>query len=388
MLEYVKDYNGANPKFQKSSTSFKWSSLFFIDQVFGVTARVKDEHGKTLKKANSNTYIGNRLSSLTTRITNEITDGSDHKFEKVHSLPSISADDFHTEGFIDWKKNVGMPIVIKGYLNNSPILNMMTKENLISHYGKAEIKCVKIDADPGNKSSVGQNIQTVTTSLENYLSSEEFDNYYINNFYGILGEDEFLEAARGHEINTIMGKKSTVAQWFISRPKESSGSYLHCAPADNMFLNITGKKEWHFIDPSYTPIMLPAMSKFGMFCASELTESLEGEFFDDLTSRYPFFKHIPIYKTVLEEGDMLFNPPWWWHRVKNLSPLTIGCANRYVDDEKTFSNSNALFFGMLAESIKHPTRSPLNVTIRTALNRKNTSKIIDNIFTNAPKPTK
>jgi len=112
-----------------------------------------------------------------------------------------------------------MPIVIKGYLNNSPILNMMTKENLVSSYGDAEIKCVKIDADPGKKSTVGQNIQTVTTSLENYLTSEEFDNYYINNFHGILGEEEFLETARGHEINTIMGKKSTVSQWFISRHK-------------------------------------------------------------------------------------------------------------------------------------------------------------------------
>ena len=40
MIEHVKDYNGANPKFQKSSNSFKWSSLFFIDQVFGISGGV------------------------------------------------------------------------------------------------------------------------------------------------------------------------------------------------------------------------------------------------------------------------------------------------------------------------------------------------------------
>jgi hypothetical protein len=50
----------------------------------------------------------------------------------------------------------------------------------------------------------------------------------------------------------------------------------------------------------------------------------------------PFLK-IPRYETVLEPGDFLFNPSWYWHAVKNKTDYTIAVANRYL-------SANALSF--------------------------------------------
>jgi hypothetical protein len=31
-------------------------------------------------------------------------------------------------------------------------------------------------------------------------------------------------------------------------------------------------------------------------------------------------------------GDVLFNPPWWWHAIKNVTPTSVGVASRWHTD--------------------------------------------------------
>jgi hypothetical protein len=47
---------------------------------------------------------------------------------------------------------------------------------------------------------------------------------------------------------------------------------------------------------------------------------------------FPLFKYCPVYTSVLEPGDVLFNPPWWWHSIKNITPKTVGIATRWHTD--------------------------------------------------------
>ena len=44
---------------------------------------------------------------------------------------------------------------------------------------------------------------------------------------------------------------------------------------------------------------------------------------------YPkIFKHLPRYDIILEPGDILWNAPWWWHRIENSDGFSIGVAVR------------------------------------------------------------
>ena len=96
-----------------------------------------------------------------------------------------------------------------------------------------------------------------------------------------------------------------------------------------MFLNIVGQKEWHFIDPSYTPVLRASVAKYGVYAISEMSEEIGKDGHNEITKGYPHMKHVPFYKRVLEEGDLLYNPPYWWHTVRNLSDYNVGCATRY-----------------------------------------------------------
>ena len=97
---------------------------------------------------------------------------------------------------------------------------------------------------------------------------------------------------------------------------------LHCASNINFFFNIKGRKHWGFIDPKYTDLIKCQTSNQGLFSISE----------DDYFSKdekNPFLK-IPRYETILEPGDFLFNPAWYWHAVKNKTDYTIAVANRFI----------------------------------------------------------
>ena len=45
---------------------------------------------------------------------------------------------------------------------------------------------------------------------------------------------------------------------------------------------------------------------------------------------FPAFAHCPIFEVTLEPGDLLLNPPWWWHAVRNVSETTVGVASRWI----------------------------------------------------------
>ena len=35
-------------------------------------------------------------------------------------------------------------------------------------------------------------------------------------------------------------------------------------------------------------------------------------------NKYPLFKNVKFYKFILNPGDILYIPPYWWHAVKNI----------------------------------------------------------------------
>jgi len=114
-------------------------------------------------------------------------------------------------------------------------------------------------------------------------------------------------------------------QIFVGRG--GTGSPFHHAAVYNMFYQVDGRKQWWFIDPYDTFLAYPFVY-FGraanfLFCLwpNEYNEKA-----------FPLFKYCPVYSTVLEKGDVLFNPPYWWHSIKNVSETSVGIASRWHTD--------------------------------------------------------
>ena len=61
--------------------------------------------------------------------------------------------------------------------------------------------------------------------------------------------------------------------------------------------------------------------------------------------------------TVLERGDVLLAPSWWWHRVENLDAVNAGSSSRWIVSRST--GKWAEFGNYPAFSLMYPTDSML-----------------------------
>lgn len=106
---------------------------------------------------------------------------------------------------------------------------------------------------------------------------------------------------------------------------------IHAAPSSNFFIQVKGKKKWT-IYPSYDRMFLDVKSNRSYYYHSDLNPNQEDY------KKYPLSKYAEKYEVVLEEGDVLWVPPFAWHHVFNISP-SIGVSYRFLNLREAFKNS-------------------------------------------------
>lgn len=239
-------------------------------------------------------------------------------------LPSVDAEKITPELFMKLTENKTKPLVIRGLIKNSEAVKNWGPNFFSENYGKTELLTLKIpenfsnaynsfnDALDFHKIPLGESIKRMQSEEETlYLNNitqifashpELADHLELNHLQRL---DNYLDANHWLKINLFMGGPDT-------------GSSLHCAVGGNFFFNVYGQKRWILIDPNYSKYLRSTPSKRFAFVISEY----------DIENPSDILNRIPKYEVVLEPGDVLFNPPWWWHYVKNVTDFTIGCAIR------------------------------------------------------------
>lgn len=348
--------NTTIPECQLSAkTKFKWALSFTKDFILRKNQRYRKDQ------------------RLNESLLKEFTFKNNTEYFEPISLPEVATIDIPAKSFSRWRKKVNMPIVLRGYIKNSDACRHWSKSWLTANYGNKKVQCIP----PDIPSLIGEEVKLETVTISDFCNSDKYHNYYINNHHLLFKKKDFYESCNGKKIEALRGSRHLIDQWFISRSNQT-GTSLHCANGDNIFLNIKGRKEWHFIHPSFTPLLSPILSKYGVYAVAGVEKSLLSKW-DAIKEIYPYFIFIPVYKVVLEEGDVLFNPPWWWHSVRNLENFTVGCATRYLAPGKA-SNVPVFHFGQMIEAIRHPIKSIYPQTLRMLFFKGVNSGLINSIF--------
>ena len=107
---------------------------------------------------------------------------------------------------------------------------------------------------------------------------------------------------------------------------QTTGTGWHCAAGNNWFAQVVGTKRWFFMDPKYSSKMYPLRGgKVNMQTGNR-----------DMASIHD---HIPLRYSDLIAGDLLYNPDWEWHTIKNYDGLSIGVPIREVNISLSFQNN-------------------------------------------------
>jgi hypothetical protein len=156
---------------------------------------------------------------------------------------------------------------------------------------------------------------------------------YVNNNHTILSHfPQLFEDIKPEYQQFIQTLTSTnlknihIANLFIGydqRGGDPSGSSLHCGGSGNFFCMIKGTKTWTLIPPEYSCLLKGRVAPSGIHAQTLF------EMTDRKLTQYPtIYRHLPRYEVTLEPGDVLWNAPWWWHRIQNGPGESIGMAIR------------------------------------------------------------
>jgi hypothetical protein len=202
------------------------------------------------------------------------------------------------------------PVVLRGFMQDAELLKELKWHNMLTEYGNTDVSLTKKELD----GYVGK------------LSEVEDQNVYLHNSETLfLMHSKLRDLFQYHRLEPYLHMKVGYEQVFVG--KEGTGSPFHHAAVYNMFYQIDGRKRWYFIDP-YDHYLAYPLAILGR-AANFLMVLWPGKYNREA---FPLFRYCPVYGTTLEPGDVLFNPPWWWHSVENVSEQTVGVASRWHSD--------------------------------------------------------
>lgn len=269
--------------------------------------------------------------------------------EPAH-VPVMDAKDYTYENFRDATDNWRHPAIVRGLFNNTPAqTKWIDPDYLPSVFGEFRLPVVK-KAVYGTLQN-DREIMDFTTGFRSILNDENSQAYIffpVKSRFHYNGSDLASVQALQEKLNTVVredlelekrlwrgfGTKSHTtfhgAQFIMGRGSDDSeattGTGWHCAAGTNWFVQAVGTKRWYFLDPEYSALMMPLRGgKVNMMTGSREMGKLQ--------------RHIPIRYADVQAGDLLYNPDWEWHSIKNYKGISIGCPIREFNMTLTFRNN-------------------------------------------------
>ena len=298
-----------------NSLHFKYGMFQFFDHFFG-------------KKA-MNSIAGTARKNLQRKITQHLKNQGEGELLPIERRKDISLNEFMSEYV---KK--GKPVVLEGAASDWDCCKKWNLDYFKDLHGDDEI--VMIDQELIENPYEELTLRDIINNIQ-----QGGDKYY--RFYPLLVRHpehiadfdyQWLKARRhkwiiGEAFQVFMGGKGTETP-------------IHNANAANLFVQAYGEKRWVLYHHSMTPVVDPDPVR-NMYRNAPYTYGKPFNPFDPSYNLYRAYKYIHGYEVHLKPGDVLWNPPYSWHTVQNLTD-TIGVGYRWIAPLYTFQLAPLYFF--------------------------------------------
>ena len=334
-----KEYNISPNRIFTNSERVKYGYYQYMDRLFS-RERVFKWHYNSRRKLFSN---------LHKRLKNK---GNKGKVIPIKRVKSITEKEFQ-KNYIQ----KGIPVVIEGGAKDWSCVKNWDLDYFKNLYGDEKILLV----DHEKIESAYEDI-----TLREVLDNIQNDNNKYYRFYPLLTRHP--EHIKDFDYNWILKCRNKIAwnenfQVFIGG--ENSYTPLHNASANNIFTQAHGTKEWYLYHPYYTMIFDPDPAQNVYRNASYRQGGKVYNPFEPDFKTHPLFEYIDTVHVILEEGDLLYNPPYWWHAVRNLSD-SIGVGYRWLSPMQSFKTAPVYF--SLDMTVVNPTIWKSNLLAKEDIN--------------------
>lgn len=233
---------------------------------------------------------------------------------KSHPLPEYDWRNGNAEDFYAKYIQTPQPVVLRGYALQTDAVKSWTFQSLVEKCGEVDVNITGPESDwPGKLKEV---LDPTRYCANADAPFKEFP--------------ELAEQLSIPQLEPYIKRRNTWNQFFIGQKETGSG--YHCAGIWNFFFMIEGQKKWTFVDPELSWMVYPSISTGALAFASLLLFPDKADL-----NTYSLYKYCPRYEVTLNPGDVLLNPPWWWHTIDNITPTSVAVATRWDALMKDFS---------------------------------------------------
>jgi hypothetical protein len=272
--------------------------------------------------------LGSRLKALHQEIEAHLLATGSPTEKSSYGIPRVPASAIADSSFAEFIKEP-CPVIFDRAAADSAAVREWSPEFFLRNYGDFPCYLAK---------QTDWEIQgTLSDAIDDILNPKT-ETRYAHNIANIFNEHPDLEAMLELErfLPHLGPGRHMGTHLFIGGP--GTGTAFHCANNLNVFMNVYGRKEWHFVHPKYSFWMYAELQKNGSAADSPIDHNKSAA---EQSDNYPLFQQVPVYSAVLEPGDVMINPPWWWHAINNKTDATIACAVRWLP--QATRNSHPVF---------------------------------------------
>jgi len=272
----------------------------------------------------SNRFINQRkkvTSLITANFKNKKTRGVLRQIDRVKNISDLEL----KKNYID----KGIPVVMVGKAKEWSCVRKWSPDWLLENY--CDDKVSIFNASTQEMTDVNYNVEE--TTLKDVLNAmKEGDTSKYSRFNRLLYDhpeliEDFDWKWLYNSRNTISSGKTF--QVFIGG--KGTRTTLHSASEHNLFTQVYGSKHWYLYPPGNDVIFEPPVTRTPYFHSMFDPEAPNLDVF-------PNAKYLQAWECKLEAGDVLFNPPSWWHQVTNLED-SIGVGFRWFNPADSFKMS-------------------------------------------------
>jgi len=238
------------------------------------------------------------------RTAGEVPDPDPTKLPPIEEVGAdIPIDVFRREYM--WK---GRPVIIRGMARDWPCVQKWSPQFFYDRYASAEIALhdneglIAPDADQRFES---ETLGTYLKRLEKgragkYLKFSQF----------LYQFPELLEDLNLDVLRRMQGSLTSHADYQFFIGGQGNFTPMHCGLPGNLFIQVYGKKTWLLYPSKAYPAIDPPAARLFYFYSHVDPYRLDRE-------AYPLFPLVGGVTVALEAGDLFWNPPFWWHCVRN-----------------------------------------------------------------------
>ena len=247
-----------------------------------------------------------------TKELNQKENGRTLYIDECHDLPA--------KEFVSKYVKKGKPVLFKGLAKNWGCCQKWSLDYFKELHGDDEIINVA-----NNVGEVPIEKMTLAEIIDQILQGNS--KYY--RFYPLLKRHP--EHIKDFDYNWLRNRRTTnvaeVFQVFIGAA--GTETPIHNAGVCNLFVQAYGTKKWML----YPKNMISVIDPEPVVNFHRGAPFRKGEPFNPFNpdyETYPLYEKIDRYEVVLEQGDVLWNPPYMWHTVRNETDA-IGVGYRWID---------------------------------------------------------